>query len=188
MWFIANSIGALIAAQAHSKKEDRAVVISARNFLRSMGGSAGLAVADTIFSNIVQNKIPATVPQAVREAINASIFSVPDLSRLSEANRVGILDAYMAAQRGVFILWACCIGMCLLLMVCVKDKGLKRSEATPTEEAQIPDQFEPKAFSVETKGLAKEEPAIPITDVQTTNRSNVEWEQAPASTHSLMPA
>ena len=35
----------LVAAQAHSLKRDRAVVISARNFLRALGGSLGLALS-----------------------------------------------------------------------------------------------------------------------------------------------
>lgn len=35
----------LVATQAHSLKRDRAVVISARNFLRALGGSLGLALS-----------------------------------------------------------------------------------------------------------------------------------------------
>lgn len=35
------SCTALVAAQAHSAKQDRAVVISSRNFLRALGGAAG---------------------------------------------------------------------------------------------------------------------------------------------------
>ena len=61
-------------------------------------------------------------------AIRKSIFSSPDLSGLSDFDRNTVLDAYMMAARGVFILWSSCIGTCLLLMVFVKDKGLKRNE------------------------------------------------------------
>jgi hypothetical protein len=127
----------LIAAQAHSRKEDRAVVISARNFLRSMGGSGGLAIANTIFSNTLQRKIPDTAPIATVNAIKQSIFRVPDLSTLSEADRDGILDAYMSAANAVFILWSCCIGACLMLMIFVKDKGLKRTEEKKDESENL---------------------------------------------------
>ena len=127
---------ALIAAKAHNRKEDRAVVISTRNFLRSMGGAVGLAIANTIFSNTLQRNIPATVPAEVASAIRKSIFSAPDLSELSNFDRNGVLDAYMTAARGVFILWSCCIGTCLLLMVFVKDKGLKRNEETQKEKGE----------------------------------------------------
>jgi hypothetical protein len=118
---------ALIAAQAHGRKEDRAVVISTRNFLRPMGGAVGLAIANAIFSNTLQRNLPATLPVTIVSAIRKSIFSAPDLSGLSDFDRNAVLDTYMAS-RGIFILWSCCIGTCLLLMVFVKDKGLKRNE------------------------------------------------------------
>jgi hypothetical protein len=119
---------ALIAAHAHSRKEDRGVVISTRNFLRYMGGAIGLAISNTIFSNTLQQNPPATLPVTIVSAIRKSIFSVSDLSGLSDFDRNAVLDAYMTAARGVFILWAYCIGTCFLLMVFVKDKGLKRNE------------------------------------------------------------
>jgi hypothetical protein len=127
---------ALISAQAHSRKEDRAVVISTRNFLGSMGGAVGLAIANTIFSNTLQRNLPATLPITVVSAIRKSIFSAPDLSGLSDLDRNAVLDAYMTAARGVFILWACCIGTCLLLMIFVKDKGLKRNENSEKEKGE----------------------------------------------------
>lgn len=109
-------------------------MISARNFLRSMGGGIGLAIANTIFSNILQRNLPNTTPDDILEAIKQSIFRPPDLSSLSELQRDGVLDAYMSAARGVFILWACCIGVCFLLMFFVKDNGLKRQDEKKVED------------------------------------------------------
>lgn len=40
-YLLTSSCAALVAAQAHSAKQDRAVVISSRNFLRALGGAAG---------------------------------------------------------------------------------------------------------------------------------------------------
>jgi hypothetical protein len=92
-----------------------------------MRGAVGLAISNAIFSNTLQRNLPATLPVTIVSAIRKSIFSAADLSGLSDFDRNAVLDAYMAA-RGVFILWSCCIGTCLLLMVFVEDKGLKINE------------------------------------------------------------
>lgn len=72
---------ALVAAQAHSSKADRAVVISSQNFLRSLGGACGLAVASALFSNTLFNKLPSppSLPENTYNGIISSVFSVPDL-------------------------------------------------------------------------------------------------------------
>ncbi|KAH8653218.1 major facilitator superfamily domain-containing protein [Tricladium varicosporioides] len=118
----------LIAAQAHGKKEDRAVVISTRNFLRSMGGAIGLAISGSIFSNILRSNLSRSIPAELREAVLASIFFIPELTGVSADTKDAIFDSYLAAMKGVFILWVCCIGTCFLLTSLVKDRGLKRKE------------------------------------------------------------
>lgn len=126
-----------MAAQAHSKKEDRAIVISARNFIRAFGGSIGLAIAQTIFSTGLISHIPSDVPSEIADQIKQSIFHLPDLSSVPEQVKNDVLDAYVAASRHVFYLWAGAMGLNLLLMVFIKDKGLARSSAAekPVEEA-----------------------------------------------------
>jgi hypothetical protein len=47
----------LVAAQAHSRKHDRVVVISVRNFLRSLGGAIGLALSSAVFSNVLSKTL-----------------------------------------------------------------------------------------------------------------------------------
>jgi predicted MFS family arabinose efflux permease len=47
----------LVAAQAHSTKRDRAVVISVRNVLRSLGGAVGLALSSLVFSNLLKKNL-----------------------------------------------------------------------------------------------------------------------------------
>ncbi|KAL1901434.1 hypothetical protein Sste5346_001839 [Sporothrix stenoceras] len=118
----------LVAAQAHSPKQDRAVVISARNFIRALGGSAGLAIASAVFSNTLLSSLPTALPASVRSSIAAAIFAVPDLSGVSDpVVRQGVLDAYSHAFRNICILWAAAMGTCLVLMVLIKDKGLARN-------------------------------------------------------------
>lgn len=98
----------LVAAQAHTLKRDRAVVISVRNFLRSMGGALGLAISSAIFSNALKKSLNSTtaVPEDVKAGILAAILRVPDLSKLSSLEKEDVLDSYMHASRSVFLIWA----------------------------------------------------------------------------------
>lgn len=119
----------LVAVQAHSHKHDRAVVISLRNFLRSMGGALGLAISATIFSNVLSKSLrnlATPLPVGMVLSIEKSTMSVPDLATLSEAQSNEILNAYMAASKGVFYLWVPLMAACLLLCLLVKDRGLTR--------------------------------------------------------------
>jgi MFS family permease len=124
----------LVAAQAHSLKRDRAVVIGARNFLRALGGSLGLALSSAVFSNVLRKSLDSLsvpLPESVKTSILASILRVPDLSGLSTAQREQVLDAYMSASKGVFYVWAPLMGLCLALCLLIKDKGLTRPEEKP---------------------------------------------------------
>jgi MFS family permease len=126
----------LVAAQAHSLKRDRAVVISARNFLRALGGSLGLALSSAVFSNVLSNSLSVPLPESVKNSILASIIRVPNLSSLSTAQREQVLDAYMSASKGVFYVWVPLMGLCLALCLLIKDKGLTRpDEKPPSPEA-----------------------------------------------------
>ncbi|KAK5128730.1 hypothetical protein LTR85_000063 [Meristemomyces frigidus] len=91
----------LVAAQAHSPKQDRAVVISVRNWIRAYGGAVGLAVASVLFSNIVKSRLPSTLPVSAVQSIDSAIFSSPRLDGLSDADKDAILRAYMDAFRSV---------------------------------------------------------------------------------------
>jgi MFS family permease len=128
----------LVAAQAHSLKSDRAVVISVRNFLRSLGGSLGLAISSAVFSNVLKrslNSLSTPLPQDVRSEILASILRVPDLSGLSSIEKQEVLNSYMDASKGVFTVWPALMGACLALCLLIKDRGLTR----PEEKVQQPE-------------------------------------------------
>jgi hypothetical protein len=98
----------LVAVQAHALKRDRAVVISVRNFLRSMGGALGLAISSAIFSNALNRSLNSAtaVPGDIKAGILAAILRVPDLSKLSSLQKEEVLDCYMHASRSVFLIWA----------------------------------------------------------------------------------
>lgn len=122
------SLIALVAAQAHSPKKDRAVVIGARNFTRAFGGAAGLAIASAIYSNSLVSHISTGIPTAIATNMKSSIFVIPDVSGLSDSQKNLVFDAYVDAARSVFYMWAGAMGLCLLLMVFVSDKDLTRDE------------------------------------------------------------
>ncbi|KUJ23010.1 MFS multidrug transporter-like protein [Mollisia scopiformis] len=136
----------LVAAQAHSLKRDRAVVISVRNFLRSMGGALGLAISSAIFSNSLKKSLKSAtaVPEDVKTGILAAILRVPDLSELSSVQKEEVLESYMDASRSVFYIWAPFIGVCLILCFLIKDKGLTR----PEEKQEVEDTPEESSGSL----------------------------------------
>lgn len=126
-----------MAAQAHSKKADRAVVISIRNFMRSLGGACGLALSAAILSSVFRKNIPTDLPPRVADKIRSSTYSVPDLSSLNDEQLQGTLDAYMAGSRAVFIFFVPLIGVCLLGCIFIKDRGLQRAEEREKSEAPV---------------------------------------------------
>lgn len=107
-------------------------MISSRNFLRALGGAAGLAIASALFSNTLVGHINSVsgVPADVVDEIKSSVFSMPDISGLTEEQRIIILETYTEASRSVFYFWEGCMGLCWLLMFFIKDKGLQRKEET----------------------------------------------------------
>ncbi len=124
----------LVAAQAHSSKADRAVVISVRNFIRSLGGSLGLALSSVIFSSALKKSLytaSTPLPSIVKSGILAAILRVPDLSELTFIEKEEVLDAYMSASKAVFTIWAPMIAACLILCIFIKDRGLQRPEEKP---------------------------------------------------------
>lgn len=131
---------AIVAAQAHSPKADRAVVISVRNFMRSLGGACGLALSAAILSNVFQRHIPTDLPMEIANTIRSSTYSVPDLSSLSDVQLEGILNAYMSGSRAVFIFFVPLIGVCLISCIFIKDRGLQRAE----ERSEVPIPLLPK--------------------------------------------
>lgn len=66
------SCTALVAAQAHSAKQDRAVVISSRNFLRALGGAAGR-------KQLLKKKItPFKNRQSLSIALSSNVYQAAD--------------------------------------------------------------------------------------------------------------
>ncbi|KAH7009607.1 major facilitator superfamily domain-containing protein [Ilyonectria destructans] len=117
----------LVALQAHSTKSRRAVIISNRNFFRCFGGACGLAVSAAVLQAVLRANLPPKYAYLADET-----YAVP---RLSGDDKDGVLDAYMAASRAVFILQIPLIGLCLLGCVFIKDNGLEAIDERPNPDA-----------------------------------------------------
>ncbi len=168
----------LVAAQAHSPKQDRAVVISVRNFIRALGGAVGLAIASAVFSNTLLASLPAGLPESVRASIDAAIFAVPDMSGVNDASlRNGVYAAYGHAFRDISILWASAMGVCLVLMVLIKDKGLARNHEKKEEpQAVIGAEADTVEDALSTEAVAASECASEVA--RDTSESNRDREKA----------
>ncbi|KAH9897582.1 major facilitator superfamily domain-containing protein [Xylariomycetidae sp. FL2044] len=70
------------------------IVISARNFIRALGGSAGLAIASAIFSNTLISNVNDSIPTQVSQHMIDNIFEMPDTLGLTSVAQIAVLDAY----------------------------------------------------------------------------------------------
>lgn len=119
----------LVAILAHSRRADRAVLNSLRNFLRTMGGSIGLTLASTLLNNVLKSRLRGIVNISVAETLSTSITKLDSLG-LTAVQRSGALDAYMASVRTVFILYPPLIGACAIAALFVSDNGLEEKDTS----------------------------------------------------------
>jgi len=115
----------LVALQAHCTKAQRAVVISNRNFLRSLGGAVGLAISAATLQNSLKRAMPAEFAWLADSSYNIPNF---DTLKASPAQVDEILHAYAHASRTVFIMNVPFMALCLLGCLLIKDRGLQRPE------------------------------------------------------------
>jgi MFS family permease len=111
----------LVALQAHCPKEQRAVVTSNRNTLRSLGAAVSLAVSGALLTNTLRRSLPEEL-----QYLAADSFAAPDLSSFSPQQRKQISQAYASASRAVFIWCFVLIAASLALTTIIRDSGLSR--------------------------------------------------------------
>ncbi|QIX02159.1 hypothetical protein AMS68_007676 [Peltaster fructicola] len=121
----------LVALQAQTPAIQRAVVTSNRNFLRSSGGAIGLAVSSAVLANTLKSALPADLADVAN-----SSFAAPKLSHFSTEQQRLIVHGYALASRNVFIWCVPLTGICLVLCLFIRDRGLQRKEEIAQQSTQ----------------------------------------------------
>lgn len=135
----------MVAAQSQAKKSERAVVISCRNVIRSLGGTVGLAVASLIITNSLLKEITkqenrqdisstSSVPTGYLMYLKTHVYSKVDTTQLTADQVLIVRQMYMQAIRNFFYLTIPLLALCLISSLFVKDKGLQCIDEEPEKE------------------------------------------------------
>ncbi|KAK6453903.1 major facilitator superfamily domain-containing protein [Scheffersomyces xylosifermentans] len=131
----------MVAAQSQAKKSERAVVIGARNVLRSFGGAIGIAVASLIVSNSLLKEINqqyvdpnSILSHAYLRNLKTHIYSKIDTSSLDPAQVEVIRGMYMRSISHFFYLCLPLIALCFVSTIFVKDTGLHCIDEEPEKK------------------------------------------------------
>lgn len=135
----------VVAAQAHAKKSDRAVVISTRNLVRYFGGAMGTAIASLIVSNSLLQEISkamnhpkrySNIPTSYLNYLKSHIYNRIEIKGLSESQVEVVQKMYMKAIRNYFYLTIPMLGLCFVSSLFVKDRGLQALDEMIEEEGK----------------------------------------------------
>jgi hypothetical protein len=113
----------LVALQANSRDEDRAVVTGTRNVLRSLGGVVGVAVSTAAQYAVSDNALRGTVPDSLRARVMDGTWHIGEIG--TEDYESDIIDARMKGFQTVFIILVPLMGLCLLASLFIADLELK---------------------------------------------------------------
>ncbi|EUC35742.1 hypothetical protein COCCADRAFT_24304 [Bipolaris zeicola 26-R-13] len=113
----------LVALQAHCSKAHRAIVISNRNFIRSLGGAVGLAVSAATLQSSLYNAMPVEF-----RPLMLSSYDTPPFETMDDRQIRLILKAYATASRTVFIVNVPLMVLCLMGCFLIKDEGLMHQQ------------------------------------------------------------
>jgi fucose permease len=140
----------VVAMQAHTKKSERAVVTSTRNFFRFLGSACGVAVS----SAVLQSTLRASLPAEYKYLANSPYA----LGRLTPEVRAAILPAYENAIRHVFIASSGASVLCSLGLLVWRDHGY---ESRPQEDDERSLTSEPEEQAEEGLLSAGPRPSLP---------------------------
>ncbi|EAZ64011.1 suppressor of gal11 null [Scheffersomyces stipitis CBS 6054] len=130
----------MVAAQSQAKKSDRAIVISARNVLRSFGGSVGISIASMIVSNSLlreirrESKNEGSILDGYLDYLKDHIYSRVDTSKLNHAQQVVVREMYMKAIKNYFYICLPLIAVCFISTIFVVDRGLQCIDEEPEQK------------------------------------------------------
>ncbi|OTA86298.1 hypothetical protein M434DRAFT_82197 [Hypoxylon sp. CO27-5] len=103
---------ALVALQALSRPEDRAVATSTRNMMRMLGSVFGLAIATTVQFQFMKLGLSDAIPSSLRSRVIEGSWQRGEPG--SEMWESAILDAKLNGVHAVFIMMVPMMALCLL--------------------------------------------------------------------------
>ncbi|KAH8197770.1 hypothetical protein TruAng_008059 [Truncatella angustata] len=124
---------ALVALQALSKREDRAVATSTRNLMRMLGSVFGMASSTAIKYAVTKAALPPSMPSDLRAAVMDGTWDRENGASAEWAT--SILEAEMGGIRAVFVMLAPLVGLCLLGCYFIPDITLEGDEKTDNQNA-----------------------------------------------------
>ncbi|KAI0502809.1 major facilitator superfamily domain-containing protein [Xylaria bambusicola] len=113
----------LVALQANSGTEDRAVATGTRNVLRSLGGVVGVAISSAAQYAVTGAALRRTVPEWLSESVLLGTRHVGDKGTMVYA--ADIQNARLAGFRTIFAIQVPLVGLCLLVSFFIDDVVLK---------------------------------------------------------------
>ncbi|KAJ5719087.1 Major facilitator superfamily domain general substrate transporter [Penicillium malachiteum] len=124
----------LVAVQALSRAQDRAVATSTRNLLRSLGSVFGVAISTAVQNAAIKSSLYSVIPSETLSEVLEGSWSSSDTS--TKEYRSQILDAKMKGFRVVFIILVPIMCVCFLGTFFVADRMLKGDENDMKEKGQ----------------------------------------------------
>ena len=126
----------LVALQALSRPEDRAVATSTRNLLRSLGGVAGVAISTAVQYGVTEAAMRARVSEELTRTVMNGRWRPGDPATVG--HNTAILDARMKGFQAVFALLVPLITLCLIGSFFVLDKVLESDKKQNERSIQEP--------------------------------------------------
>ncbi|KAI1452286.1 MFS general substrate transporter [Annulohypoxylon moriforme] len=123
---------ALVALQALSDPEDRAVATSTRNLMRMLGSVFGLAIATTVQFQFMKSGLSDAIPSDIRSRVIQGLWRRGEPG--SEMWESQILDAKLRGVHAVFIMMVPMMAVCLLGCVFIPNVRLHGDPKTDDEK------------------------------------------------------
>ncbi|KAG2183566.1 hypothetical protein INT43_006572 [Umbelopsis isabellina] len=118
----------LIAVQSAVEPKDAAVVISVRNFWRSVGGVMGVAVCGSLLNNSLYNRLPAALGSQFSDQLLSDIVSNPSvIHSLNPELQHAVINVYVQSLQIVFRSWIFYAGMAFLASLGIKQYELRNT-------------------------------------------------------------
>lgn len=130
----------MVAALSQSRKADRAVVVSTRNVVRSLGGAMGIAIASLIISNSLTVQVNKAfndpndynnIPISYLHYLKSHIYNKIEITGLNSAQVLTVKQMYLHSIRNYFYMNVPLIGLCFISTLFIRDKGLHSIDELP---------------------------------------------------------